>query len=370
MNSRKIKLTEFLNKPLALGLVALLLFAKLVILIDPVSAASLKITSLRDSRMASAANGGLRLVFQAATTGAPGTFTINMNGADSTTWTGSTGTVNATQNTNIASCAADTGATGLPGTLSASGSGSTITITGVTSLTATTNYCVDLIGTGVIATPNGWNAVANPNAGEYHPVITSGADTVTVAVRIASSSPGDQVTVNAVVPPTFNLVIGGCTSNIDNFTANLSTSAVISTGGCTLTINTNAKTGWYAWAKDSNVGLTSAAVSKTIASVATGATTTLVANGTNENYGFGVTNITQGSGAGTATAASAYDATATGGANATVGGLDATVRQIASSTGTASGAILTVKERAVVANITPAAADYTDTITLIGAGSF
>ncbi|HXH26956.1 MAG TPA: hypothetical protein VNG90_03595, partial [Candidatus Acidoferrum sp.] len=51
-------------------------------------------------------------------------------------------------------------------------------------------------------------------------------------------------------------------------------------------------------------------------------------------------------------------------------GFDASQRQIASSTGTANGAIVTLHNYAAISSITPASSDYTDTITIIGAGSF
>jgi hypothetical protein len=85
---------------------------------------------------------------------------------------------------------------------------------------------------------------------------------------------------------------------------------------------------------------------------------------------YGVTAITQGTGAGVTTAAPAYDATASGGVNSNGSGLDTSIRQLAQSTGTAGNTILTLKERAAISAVTPAAADYTDTITLIAAGSF
>jgi len=86
---------------------------------------------------------------------------------------------------------------------------------------------------------------------------------------------------------------------------------------------------------------------------------------------MGITSITQGSGAGTTTASNAYGNGAGGTAGAAQGsGLDATIRQIISSNGTANGASFVVKERAAISGTTPAASDYTDTITIIGAGNF
>jgi len=346
----KIKIPNRLNA----GLFALAFVAGSVAVVSQtVLAAPLTNTYLRTSRMATGQTASVRLVFRTATAGAT-SVAINFNGADSTTWTGQSGAVNTTQTVSSASCAADSGATALPGSLTAAGSSSTITISGVTALAASTTYCVDLTSTSAVTNPT--------SAGEYHPTVTAGSDNVTVAVRVITN---DQVVVTATVAPTFNFALS---ANSDTFTSNLSSSSVVSTSGVTATVNTNAKTGWIAWANDSSTGLTSAAAGKTIASRTPGTFATLTNN--TEGYVFGVTNISQGSGAGTTTATTPYNATASSGVNNSGSGLDATYRPIASSTGTAATAELTLKARASISSLTPAAADYTDTITLIAAGSF
>ena len=313
-----------------------------------VSAASLSNTYLRLNRMAAGQDSTMRLVFKTASAGAT-TLSINMNGADTTTWTGSTGTVSTTQAvTGVAGC--DASATALPGTLAASGSGSTISVTGITALSATTVYCVDF----TTAT-----SVHNASANEYHPLVTVGSDSTTVAVRTVTN---DQVVVSATVPPTFNLALSG---NTDSFPSSLSTGSVGVTTGRTVTVNTNAKNGWFAWAYDSSTGLASASASHTIPSTTPGTAATLSA-GTAEGYVFGITSITQGSGGGTTSAVAAYNSNGT----TTGSGLDGTIRQIASSNGTANGAVLTVKELASITSTTQPATDYTDTITVIGAGYF
>ena len=86
---------------------------------------------------------------------------------------------------------------------------------------------------------------------------------------------------------------------------------------------------------------------------------------------MGVTSITQGSGGGTTSAVNAYGNGSGGVAGSNQGsGLDGTLRQIVSSTGTAGNASFIVKESASIVATTPAGNDYTDTITLIGAGNF
>jgi hypothetical protein len=273
---------------------------------------------------------------------------------------GANGAVAATQtvaNTyNGTNCTTITGAsTNLPGTPAATGNAATgvITFSGLTAMSASTSYCEVLTSA---------TAVTNPTAtGPQAAVITAGSDAAaTVAIDIITN---DQVVVNATVPPTFTLALG---TNSDNFTSNLSSSGIASTTGVTATVNTNAKNGWYLFGSDLNTGLKSTTQSKTIASTTPGTNATLTTG--NEGYvtGLPAAGITQGSGAGTTSATTAYASSGSGNGS----GLDTNERQIASSTGTANGAIVTVKEYATISATTPAATDYTDTITLVGAGSF
>jgi hypothetical protein len=260
--------------------------------------------------------------------------------------------------TSTASC----GATALPGTLTATGSNTngakSIIIGGVTNLSATTTYCVDVDKT----TTN--NPVQNPAAGLYSLTIetlTSGdaqIDYTTIGTRVIAD---DQIIVSAVVPPSFNFVLDG---NTTSFTSGLDSAAVIKTTARTVTITTNATQGWIAWAKDLNTGLTSAAAGKTIASTTPGTAATLATN--TEGYVLGV-DKTDAPGGGTVTVTSAYAGTS-GDNNGS--GLDTSYRQIAAANGTANGDVLTLYGKASINTMTPAGVDYTDTWTIIGAGSF
>lgn len=324
-------------------------------------AATLTTTYIRLNRMKAAEANTFRLQFRTVGSGAT-SVVIDFNGADGTTWTGSSGLVNATQTTNTATCATETGDTALPGTLSASGSGAVLTITGVTALSATTTYCVDLTHA---------SAVTNATAGEYHPTVTVGSDSTTVALRTISN---DQIVVTATVPPTFNFVLSG---NTDSFTSNLDSASVVSTTGRTVTINTNANSGWIAWAKNLN-GSSGASTKGALKSATNGNYTIPTTNGNalgsashtltpgTEDYGLGVTITTDAGGGGTVTLDTAYDGTST-----KAGVLDPTnFRPIASSNGTANGDVINLKERATITAVTPAGNDYTDTLTVIGAGNF
>jgi hypothetical protein len=347
---RKIK---FMYATLA---VALLVFPSMFLLLTSrASGATLTTTYIRLNRMKAGQTTSFRLVFKAASS-QTANVAINFNGADSVTWTGSTGTVNATQSVTTAQCVTDTGFTALPGSITASGSGSTVTIASVGATTAAATYCVDLTST---------SAVTNATAGEYHPTVTIGTDSVTTAVRTISE---DQVVVTATVPPTFNFVFNNTTT--DAF-GNLSTTAITSTTGKTITLTTNANSGWIVWAK-STQGTTKGSLNSTTAgnykitsSSALGSASHTMTNNT-EDYGLAVTINTDAAGGGVVALDAAYDGTTT-----KVGVLDSqNFRPVATANGTANGDIINVLERATIQGSTPAANDYTDTITFIGAGNF
>jgi hypothetical protein len=286
-------------------------------------------------------------------------------------FTGFTGTtngfVNATQpvsNTyNGSTCMSITGASAyVPGTTpAATGNAATgvITFSGLTAFAASTSYCAVLSSASAVTTPT--------TAGAQTATVTAGTDTADPVSLYTIAN--DTVTVNASVPPSFTFGLSG---NTDNLGA-LSATTIGATTGVTASVSTNSKSGWFLFGSDSNSGLHSTAQNytvgsgNTVGSVAAGTNTTLTTS--HEGYVSAVTTagIVQGSGsAGTTTPTTAFASTASGmGA-----GLNTSEEEMASSTGTASGATVPVKEYATIAATTPAALDYTDTITLVAAGSF
>jgi hypothetical protein len=325
------------------------------------SAAGMTNTYVRLDRMKAGATSSIRVVFTtAATAVSEDNVRLDFNGADTTTWTGSTGVVKAgTQSIATAACATDTGATALPGTLVGTGASPNINITGVTNLTASTRYCFDLTDT---------SAVTLPTAGEYHAILTTRTGTTTadqaiVALRVVSE---DQITVTANVPPTFNFQLD---SNTTAFVGDLTPGTKRRTTPRTFTVNTNAKTGWVAWMRNSDAnGLYSVGVAKNIAPTTPGTGVDVDTAATTEQYVWGVTNFSQVGGLGVTTVPAAYDAT--GAATNDGSGVDATYRQVASSSGTSDTAVVTIESSATIAGITPAASDYTDTVQVVGAGQF
>ncbi len=329
---------------------ALLLAIMSPILSRPAEAAQLTNTYVRLSRMKTGENTDLRIVFR----------TSGVNGTEAKVRLTVPGfTVNATQAVSSAGCAAETGATALPGTLTAAGDNTakTITISGVSDLAVTTTYCVDLTNA---------SSLTNPAAGPYNGTVetlTSGEvqiDFRDVGLRIVTD---DQIVVTAVVPPIFNFALSGYT---DTFTTSLDPDNVRSTTGRTATVTTNAARGWIAWVKDSNQGLSSASAPHTIATTGTvnGSPDTLTTN--TEGYVLDVDLTTDAASGGTVTIAGEYN-----GGSATAGGtLSATFQPIATSDGTANGDVVTLIERASISGATPAANDYTDTLTVVAAGNF
>jgi len=175
-----------------------------------------------------------------------------------------------------------------------------------------------------------------------------------------ASVTSDQITVTATVPSTFSFALSGTTDALGA----LSTGSVTtSPTPRTTTISTNAKNGWMVWAKDANTGLTSATASATIGSTTPGSNSTLSAG--TQGYNTGITSSQVG-GSGTISIAAPFVGSSAGQG----GGLDTSLRTLASSNGTADTAVLTIKNNVAIGNLTSAASDYTDTITVIGAGLF
>ena len=238
-------------------------------------------------------------------------------------------------------CTAITGATSdLPGAPAASGSGQTITFSGITTMTASHSYCGVLTGT----------AVTNPAAGTYAGTITAGTDAAApIAWDIISN---DQVVVTATVPASFTMVLGAL---LDPFSGTLSSGSIGTTTGVTATMTTNG-TGWVLYGSDVGSELTSASTGHHILSTSIDANTTISTG--SENYVTGVTS--------TGTVVGAF----AGGTLGKGGGLSSSVVQLASGTGPTASATATATEYATISGTTPAASDYTDTITLLGAGTF
>ena len=160
------------------------------------------------------------------------------------------------------------------------------------------------------------------------------------------------------MPASFTLVIA---LSSDAFASNLAVGSIVGTAvaGDQATVTTNG-TGWYIYGSDANTGLHSASTSTTIPSATNGALPAQLVAGT---AGY-VTAINS-----TQTVVAAYYNSGFG--TAGLGsGLSPNLVQLVSGAGPTAAATASFKEYATISGVTPAATDYTDTITLLGAGTF
>ncbi len=327
----------------------LLLVAQVLILLPRASAATLTNTYVRLDRLSADTATSFRLVFKTAGAGAT-SVTVDFTAA----WASASGSVNATQSVSSASCAADTGATALPGSITAAGAGNVVTISSVTALSATTAYCVDLTST---------SAVTNPSAGTYSPIVTAGSDSTNTTIDIVGSN-ADQIGVTASVGESFTF----------SLSSNSAALGALSAAGPTklgspisATVSTNAAGGWQMWAADpaGTPGLHSTTANHTIGySPAAGAAASALSTGV-EGYNLGSGTI-----GGTTCGTPTYGNFASGGVNYKGSGLDNTLRSLVSATGAADTCALPLTTNASISNTTPAATDYASTITVVAAGLF
>lgn len=344
------KLTSQYSRWKAISALFVLLLALQVLLLLPrASAATLTNTSVRLNRLSTGATTPFELVFKTASAGAT-SVSIDFTSA----WTSASGTVNTTQSVSSATCAAGTGATALPGSLTAAGSGNVVTISSVTALSATTSYCVDLTSS---------SAVTNPSAGTYSPAVTVGSDSTTATVDIVGSN-ADQIAVSASVNQSFTFSLSSNSAALGALSASGPTKLA---SPISATVSTNAAGGWQMWAADpaGTPGLHSTTANHTIAySPSAGTAASALSTGV-EGYNLG-TGTVGGTTCGTAT----YGNFASGGVDYKGSGLDNTLRNLVSTTGAADACALPLTMNASISNTTPAATDYASTITVVAAGLF
>lgn len=257
---------------------------------------------------------------------------------------------------NTTNLAWPTGGTAWPGIATATNVTGQVVTFPSTDLVVGTLYCFNWTNAAAVsvkssATSSNQGTVTTRSAGQAN-IDTAQYSTASIA--------DDQIVVSATVPSVFSFALSANTDPLGT----LSTSSVTtSPTPRTATVNTNAKNGWMVWARDANAGLSSASAASTIASTTPGSNSTLSAG--TAGYNTGIT-TTQASGSGTLTTAPGYVGTNAGQG----GGLDTTLRTLVSSNGTADTAVLTIRNNVAINSTTPAASDYTDTITIIGAGLF
>lgn len=176
------------------------------------------------------------------------------------------------------------------------------------------------------------------------------------------SSGGDQVSVTAVVPPSFTFALG---ANSTSFTTDLSTGSVVSTTGVTGTVVTNASNGWTSYLQSANAALDSTITGDTIATSGSidNSPTTLSTGA--EGYVLDVDETTDTQTNGT------IDPEYNGGDTSSGGTLNGTALEpIVSGSAPTSSYVFTMIGRATISGLTEAADDYADTWTVVAAGNF
>jgi hypothetical protein len=279
------------------------------------------------------------------------------------------------------------------GDIAPDGNGNVTVTFGSGALTANKFYCFDFFPT-VTSTP------IMTNGSKYDPnavgaksltgrIQTKATATVISDTQYAVDIVGnDQIVVTAVVPPIFTMdlqAIGGTPgayTGVDAFASDLSVSGAIFTSGVEAVITTNAPRGWVSWVKSANRGLTSAiAGGYRIPTVDDGSSTpgdglpanVALASATRQ---YGAYGLVSSSPVGSCAPAidPIYDPHLSGGNPTTIGTLYASYIGFASCIGTspatADNTKVQIFEGARITPSVPAASDYTDTLTMVGAGNF
>ena len=187
----------------------------------------------------------------------------------------------------------------------------------------------------------------------------------------AAATDGDQIVLIAKVAPTYTLTLSAQSITLDTALATVEYPGGVqnsSVNPVTATVTTNANNGHIMWLKaNSASGLTSALAGASIGFAGTpaDATPTTITAGT-EGVVLDLDNTTDGSGSLAITPEFNGTSTSAGGTPST------TYQEVASAAGPVGGTgdVVTIIPRVAISATTQAADDYTNTLTVIGAGDF
>ena len=186
-------------------------------------------------------------------------------------------------------------------------------------------------------------------------------DTTNWAVSVVSTN-ADQITVTASVSATMNFALSGNSISLGT----LSTSTVNS-GAVTMTVGTNAFNGFLSWIQGtSTTGGTGGGLHSTTANADIPSTGSFDDTPSDLASTTGVV-IDADSGTNSPSINDEYNGTDTNSGGHFDGGV---FHQMAYKTGVQTGTTVTINARAKVASTQAAASDYTDTLTVVAAGSF
>ena len=243
----------------------------------------------------------------------------------------------------------------------ASVNGNSVTWAGSDISSSTTFYCFNFTGASSTIGAAGNNKIGQLKTQGGSPYV----DTIDWATSVVTAD-ADQITVTASVSAQLTFSLSSNTAALGTLSSSTTTAA----SGINQTVSTNARNGWASWIKsETNGGSDYGALQSSVAgnaqidSVGTydNAVTALSSTG-----GY-VLDVDVGSGCDTTCVADEYET-----ANADSGGILSynIFRQTANDTTPTSGDIVSLVVKARSSATTPAASDYTDTLTVVAAGSF
>lgn len=246
-----------------------------------------------------------------------------------------------------------TAATAWPGINTATSVNGLSVVFPSTDLSTATFYCFNFAGASSTIGSAGNDQTGQLKTEGGSPYV----DSTNWATSVVTSN-ADQITVTASVSATMTFSLSA--NNVSLGT--LSTSSVTSDAGITQHVSTNARNGWVSWVESANGALHSTVAS---ANLSAGSFTLGSGNIVDLSSNSGYV-LDADSGSGSPTIATEYN-----GNTANKGGkLDTHFEQTASATTPANDNTVTLIVRAKAGATTPAASDYTDTLTIAAAGSF
>jgi hypothetical protein len=349
---------------LVLATFLLVFIAQAMLAIPKASAVTLNVTSVRLDRLAkSTATKGLVCVEPSVAGDTEGklvlTFPAGFTVGASATWTTSTATTTGWPS----------GAIAYPSISAGTAVGQVVTFTSADLSSASQVYCFNWTLTTALTNPSttGSQAITVATQTSGGGALESSTATTNIVDTNcgAGSTPCDQIAVTAAVNQSFTFSLSSNAAALGTLSAGGPSAAT----AINASVSTNAKSGWQMWMADpaGTPGLTSTTATKTIAYSPTVGSAAAVLTTGNEGYNVGAGNHT-----GTCNGAFSYDAAFDNTASTAFkgGGLDSTLRTVASAASTASSCAVPLTVNASISNTTPAATDYAGTVTVVAAGLF
>lgn len=234
-------------------------------------------------------------------------------------------------------------------------SGLSVVFPGTGLITTTSLYCFNFSGASSTIGTAGNDKTGQLKTQGGAPYV----DSVDWATSVVATG-ADQISITASVSATMTFSLSGTSIALGT----LNSSTVVSGTAITQTVSTNARNGWTSWIKGTQGSTTIGALNSTAASANINAPAAYpTVSDANATPGYV---IDVNTGTGTPTIAAAYNGTDTnsGGASTTL------FRQTATKTTPGAGDTVDIVARAKIATTQTAATDYTDTLTVVAAGSF